>query len=135
MATDFSGVWHSVYHYRSPSRPGLRDSVHEVEIHETGDRLVIESLPNKEGSYIILRLKLDGDKATGTWEEHTSPTGFYKGEIYFGAVQFILTEDGNMFHGISVGAERNNEVRSNYWEITRKNQSHAESDGAESEVQ
>jgi hypothetical protein len=117
---DFSGIWHSVYHYTSTTLPGLFDSEHDVKIHHKGDHLIIESLPNKEKSYIIMRLKLDDRVATGTWEEHSSPTGYYKGAVYTGAVQLVLTEDGKMFHGMYVAIDRRSEVRSGYWEVTRK---------------
>lgn len=119
-AQDFSGVWHSVYHYISTSLPGLFDSEHDVKIVQEGEHLIIESLPNDEKSYLVMRLKLDSGVATGTWEEHSSPSGYYKGEIYTGAIQLILTDQGDMFHGMYVAHDRRKEVRSGYWEITRK---------------
>lgn len=117
---DFSGIWHSVYHYKHPDIPGLADSKHEVRIHRKGDTLIVESLPNKENSYLIIRLKLDGRLATGTWEEHTSPTGAHKREIYVGAAQFVLDEHGNALDGMLLSVDRRNFVKSNYWKITRK---------------
>src|SRR5690348_7557012 len=115
---DFSGVWHSVYHYKHPGLDGLQDSEHDVKIFRRGDNLVIESLPNKEKSYLIMRLKIDGRVATGNWEEHTSPTGAHKREVYFGAVQFILSENGNMLDGMFLSVDRRNFVKSNYWQIS-----------------
>jgi hypothetical protein len=117
---DFSGVWQSVYHYRHPGMDGLQESRHDVKIHLRGDNLIIESLPNKENSYLIMRLKLDGRVATGTWEEHTSPTGAHKREIYVGAVQFVLSSDGGMLDGRFLSVDRRMEVKTNFWQISRK---------------
>lgn len=117
---NLNGKWHSVYHYVSSSLPGLFDSAHEVEVIRKGEDIMIESLPNNEHSYLIMRLKFDDNVATGTWEEHSSPDGYYKGEIYTGAAQLVLTDDGDMFHGMYVCYDRRKEVRSGHWEITRK---------------
>ncbi len=117
---DFGGIWHSIYHYKHPEIPGLSDSQHDVKFHRKGDTLIVESLPNEESSYMIMRLKLDGRLATGTWEEHTSPTGSHKREIYVGAAQFVLSEDGNVFDGMLLSVDKRNFVKSNYWQITRE---------------
>jgi len=117
---DFSGVWHSVYRYKNPLAPGLFSSEHDVKINQQGNTLIIESLPNESKSYLVMRLKLDGRIATGTWEENTSPTGQFKGARYMGAVQFVLSEDGNMLDGMYLVAGMRAEIKSNFWEITRK---------------
>jgi hypothetical protein len=117
---DFSGIWHSVYHFKSPIAPGLFESNHDVKIHQKGEALIIASLPNEEKSYLFVRLRLDDRVATGTWEEHTSPVGDYKGEIYVGAAQFVLSLDGDMFDGMFLSVDKRAEVKSNYWQIVRK---------------
>ncbi|HSW79819.1 MAG TPA: hypothetical protein VLG47_03510 [Candidatus Saccharimonadales bacterium] len=117
---DFGGVWHSIYHYKHPDLPGLQKSEHDVKIYRKGDELIIESLPNDENSYLIVHLKLDGNIATGSWEEHTSPTGAHKREIYSGAVQFVLSDDGNDFDGMYLTFDRRNFVKSNYWHLYRQ---------------
>lgn len=116
---DFSGTWHSVYHYTSVTEPGLLDSRHEVKFIQKGETLIVESLPNKEKSYLLMHLKFGDRIATGTWEETTSPTGTYKGITYRGAVQLRLTEDGNLLHGMYVVADRRSDIKSGYWEIKR----------------
>src|SRR5579862_6799703 len=108
---DFSGIWHSVYHYKHPDLPGLSDSEHDVKILRKSDSIIVESLPNKENSYLIMKLRLDGNLATGTWEEHTSPTGAHKREIYVGAAQFVLSDDGNVFDGMLLSVDRRNFVK------------------------
>lgn len=117
---DFSGVWHSTYHYKHPGLPGLSKSEHDVKIYRRGDQINIESLPNDENSYLIIHLRLDGRLATGTWEEHTSPSGAHKREIYVGAAQFVVSEDGNEFDGMLLSVDKRNFVKSNYWYIARK---------------
>ena len=121
MATklDFSGIWHSNYQYTSSAKPGEFSSEYDVKILQKGNNLVVESLPNKEGAYVVLRLSLDGRIATGTWEEHTSPGGFYKGTIYHGAVQLVVDEDGEAMHGKYVGFSRTMKVFANDWSLKR----------------
>ena len=119
-ATDFSGTWHSVYYYTSSAAPGMFVSEYDVKIHHKDGHLIIESQPSKEESYILLRLSLEGRIATGTWEEHTSPSGSYKGVIYHGALQLVLAEDGQALHGMYIGFDRRMEVRSGHWEIVRE---------------
>lgn len=121
MATklDFSGIWHSVYWYTSSAKEGEFTSEYDVKILQKGNNLVVQSIPDKTGAYIVVRLSLEGRIATGTWEEHTSPGGFYKGAIYHGAVQLIVDEDGNSMHGKYVGFNRLMKVLSNDWTLTR----------------
>lgn len=116
---DVSGVWHSEYHYTSSAKEGQFKSEYDVKIVQDGSNIVVESLPNKEGSYVVMRLSLDGRIATGTWEEHTSPTGFYKGTIYHGALQLIADEDGNALRGKYVGFSRTMKVYADDWVLTR----------------
>lgn len=120
---DFSGIWHSSYTYTSSRREGVFTSEYDVNIYRRGDHLIIESLPNEEKSYLIMRLSLnlpDGRIATGTFEEYTSPTGPYEGSICPGAVQLILSEDGNTWQGKYIAYSRSMAVFANEWTITRK---------------
>lgn len=94
-------------------------SEYDVRIHRIGNQLIIESLPNKERSYLVAKLDLDGRIATGTYEEHTSPITSYQGKIYRGALQLILDDDGNAFRGKYVAFSRTMVVFSNDWVITR----------------
>ncbi len=116
---DLSGTWHSAYTYTSSARAGEFTSEYDAKMYREGEHFVVESLPNDEKSYIVMRLSLDGRIATGTWEEHTSPTGPYKGVIYHGAVQLVIDEDGNAMHGKYVGFSRTMNVLANDWTLTR----------------
>lgn len=117
---NFSGVWRSTYGFVSNSRGGIKcESEFFVTIHKKGEQLIVESLPNKEESYLLLRLTLDGRVATGTWSEQTSPTGYYEGATYYGALQLVLSEDGKQLAGKWLGFDRNLQVNSGPWEIVR----------------
>ncbi len=119
---DFSGIWHSVYHYTSTAKPGTFTSEYDVKIYQAGNQLVIQSVPNEAGSYLLLRLSIDDRILTGTWHEQTSPTGGYKGVTYYGAVQLIIDEDGAAIRGEYVGFNRKMFVQHGKWEIVRTGQ-------------
>jgi len=116
---DFSGIWHSDYHYRNSMSPDGAISKHDVKIYQTGNQVVMQSVPNKEGSYLLLRLTLDGNLLTGTWNEETSPSGDYEGQIYYGAVQLLIQPDGKSIKGKHASYNHEMEIISGDWELTR----------------
>jgi hypothetical protein len=116
---DFSGIWHSVYDYTSSSKPGTFQSESDVKIQAVGNQVIIQSTPNDFGDYILIRLTQDDRILTGSWYEQTSPKGSYKGVGYYGAIQLILSEDGNEMRGKWVAFDRQMNVRSDNWVITR----------------
>lgn len=115
---DFSGIWRSRYHYTSERRgPGEYVSEHEVMIQRRGSRLVMQSLPGSDGSFLLLRVTLDGRIASGGWEETSSPAGPFNGERFYGPVQLVLDEDGQVFRGMGLGVGHSLHVKSGKWEI------------------
>jgi len=128
MATDydFSGVWHSKY--RVPSGPDKKIIVteHQVTMYHHGDHLVVESLPNTEGSYMIARFTLDGRIATGSYHSQNSPKSAAKRALYYGAAQLILDPDGNALRGKGVGFGKDMQVKISDWELVRVPNHHAE---------
>ncbi len=116
---DFSGIWHTVYDYTSSARPGHFKSEYDVRIHSVGNQVIMQSVPNDYGDYILLRLTQHDRILTGTWFEQTSPKGPYKGVAYYGAIQLIISEDGNSMQGKWVGFDRQMNVRSDNWQLTR----------------
>lgn len=116
---DISGIWHSTYRYPSSSRKGVFVGEHDVQLFGAGNEIVIQSLPNDTGSYLLLRLVLDGRLLTGTWYEYTSPGGHYKGAMYYGGIQLVLDEDRNTLRGKWVGHTKDMTVESGDWEIVR----------------
>jgi hypothetical protein len=118
---DFSGVWHSKYTYKNALEPQGGASQHDVRMYKMGNQIVVQSTPNAEGSYLIMRLTLDDNLLTGTWNEQTSPTGLYKGQNYYGAVQLIIDPDGNRIHGKNSLYNHEMEIISGDWEMVRTN--------------
>lgn len=121
MATkpDFSGIWRSSFRYRSSTRGDHEyESEHYSVIHQRGNEIVIESLPGGH-SYRVTRLTLDGRIATGTWEQQNAEEGYYEGKRYWGAIQLVLSEDGNSMKGQWIGFGSNLEVKNGPWEIVR----------------
>jgi hypothetical protein len=116
---DFSGIWHSVYDYTSSSKPGRFKSESDVKVLKAGNQVVVQSIPNEYGDYFLMRLTLDGRILTGSWHEQTSPKGPYKGVAYYGAIQLIISEDGNTLAGKWAAFDREMNVRADDWTITR----------------
>lgn len=57
---DFSGVWRSTYSFKNGLTGEKLETDHYVTMHLKGDQLVVESIPNAEGSYMMARFTLDG---------------------------------------------------------------------------
>jgi len=118
---DFSGIWHNTYNYTSSARKGNFISEYDVEIHSVGNQVIMQSIPNDYGDYVLMRFTQDDRILTGTWYEQTSPKGPYKGVGYYGAIQLIISEDKNSMHGKWVGFDRQMNVRSDDWKLERIN--------------
>lgn len=121
----FSGTWHSTYWFPSNNHDGEETSEYDVDVYQQGNSLVLESQPNEMGAYILVRLTIDGNVATGTWHETTSPTGEFKGMIYSGALQLLINEDADAMIGkwVGIGRDHDKEVADIYsgrWELKRK---------------
>lgn len=122
--SDFSGVWHSCYWYPSNDHDGEDTSEYEVNVHQEGNQLVLQSQPTESGAYILIRLTVDDGLATGTWHETTAPQGSFEGMIYSGAMQLLVSEDGNKMTGKWVGVGRDHQkdaadIYTGRWELTR----------------
>jgi hypothetical protein len=77
---------------------------------------------SRNSSTIDSRLKLDlsveGSVATGTWTERTSPTGYYKGAVYHGALQLVVDPMGRRMQGRWLGFGRDFQVNTGDWALT-----------------
>lgn len=113
----FSGIWRSDYTYHSSSRDEDLLSQHYVRMYPKGNELIIESVPNVNESYMLARFSVDGNVATGSWQEVTDPKGDYQGTVYYGAAQLIITDDEKKFKGKWVGFGKNMEVKTGPWEF------------------
>jgi hypothetical protein len=121
----FSGIWHCAYWYPSNNHDGEDVSEYGMAMHRTGDKLVLESLPNPEEAYMLVNLQLDedGELATGTWHETTSPHGEFKGAIYSGAGQLLFDDDKHELAGKWAGIgydydQAKQAIYSGKWQIT-----------------
>ena len=101
---DFPEFWKSTYWFPSNKVVGDEPSEYKMKSHRDGDVLVLESVPNQEGSYMLIRLKLDDNIAIGSWHETTSPTGEFKGALYSGAGQLTIDPATHSMEGKWAGA-------------------------------
>lgn len=118
LTNKFAGIWRSDYTYHSSSRDENLLSQHYVRIYPKGNELIIESVPEVNDSYMLVRLSVDGNVATGSWQEVTAPEGDYKGAIYHGATQLIISDDAKSFEGKWVGFGKNMDVKTGPWSFT-----------------
>jgi hypothetical protein len=122
--TNFSGDWESTHWYPTADDNGEHADSYMMTAHQKGHEIVFESKPRDNGSYLIIRLHIDGDLATGTWEESTAPEGSYDGTIYTGAGQLILDDDKQRMFGkwagIGVNHKTNKrEIYTGSWQLAR----------------
>ena len=121
----YEGIWQCTYWFPSNNHDGEDPSEYEMQVKQTGNKLILESLPNESGAYMVVRLVLNGTLATGKWEETTSPTGEFQGMIYSGALQLIVNDEQNRMDGMWVGVGRSHELNkpqiySGRWELSRR---------------
>ncbi len=121
---DFSGRWHFVYWYPSNHGEGEEKSQYQGSIVRKGSVLIFESEPTQDEGYIFSRLSLDGDLASGTWHERTSPQGFFKGMEYSGAGQLLFDRQKMEFKGMwaGIGLDRQAskpKIYTGRWEIRK----------------
>jgi transcriptional regulator with XRE-family HTH domain len=120
---DLSGVWRSEYTYLSSGRQQEFTDTHYVVIRQSGQQLTVDGLPHTTGSEISLRLAIDGLFATGTWQERTSPTGYYRGAIYRGAIQLLISPSLTQMTGKWIGFGKNFTINNGDWALTLETRS------------
>ena len=117
---NLSGQWHSRYIYPGSHHDQPLESTHTVVFEHAGTDLTGHSLEDPTGSRLALNLTLDQNVATGTWQEHTSPTGHYRGAVFHGAIQLIISPDGRSMSGVWVGFNsRRSHINHGQWDFTR----------------
>jgi hypothetical protein len=122
-ARNLAGVWRSEYTYYSNKRDQQFTGVHYVTIRQDGRTLTAESLPHTTGSRLALDLVVDGMTATGSWVESTSPTGYYQGAVYRGAMQLLVDPSGRQMTGRWIGFGKRFQINNGDWELTRETRS------------
>lgn len=116
---DFSGVWLSTYRFKSGLTGDILETEHYVTLQRIGNQLVLESLPNTHGTYMMGRFTLDGRIATGSYQSQNSPHSSVKGGLYYGAAQLVIDPDGRALRGMGVGFGKGLEVKPTDWTIVR----------------
>jgi transcriptional regulator with XRE-family HTH domain len=114
---NLDGIWRSEYTYYSSGRQQHFTGVHYVIVRQTGQQLSIESLPHTTGSELSLSLSVDGLFATGSWQERTSPTGYYQGAIYRGAIQLLITPSLTQMTGKWLGFGKDFTIDNGDWSL------------------
>ncbi|MGH3929303.1 MAG: helix-turn-helix domain-containing protein [Pseudonocardiaceae bacterium] len=114
-----AGVWYSKYVYYSSGREAQFEGEHYVVLRQRGDHVSAQSLPNSLESVLTLDLDVDGSVLTGKWMERTSPTGYYKGAVYHGAIQLLLDPTGQSMNGQWLGFGKKSNINNGVWELSR----------------
>lgn len=92
--------------------------------HRQDDTLVLQSDPDTSGAYLLVRLNISGQVASGSWHETAAANGEFAGVEYSGAGQLLITDDGEQMEGLWVGAGIDPAVQklrlyTNKWELVR----------------
>jgi hypothetical protein len=128
VASGLTGIWRSEYGYYSTRRNQHNSDTHYVVVRQAGDAVTIESLRHSTGSELRLNVAVDGMFATGTWEERTSPTGYYKGAIYRGAIQLLVSPSLTAMTGKWIGFGKNFSINNGDWNFTLETRNVASAD-------
>lgn len=119
---DFSGVWLSTYDVKGGEAGDTIETEHYITMQRIGNQLIVESIPNTTGSYMMARFTLDGRIATGSYQSQNSPLSSTKGGLYYGAAQMIVSENGKELAGMGVGYGKDMEVKPSHWKIVHVGQ-------------
>lgn len=111
-----TGIWLSDYEYESTGRGATFASRHYVAVIQHGTRLQVRSTPGSR-SRLLMDLTANGQVLTGTWTEETSPSGYYRGTVYHGALQLLLEPTGRKMTGKWVGFGRDFDLNTGPWKL------------------
>lgn len=116
-SNDFSGIWRSDYTYHNSDQNKDFLSQHYVRLYVKDNQLIAESIPGVNESYMLARFSVDGNIATGSWQEVTDPKGDYEGIIYHGAAQLVVSDDKKNLKGKWVGFGKQMDIKTGPWEF------------------
>ena len=122
--SEFSGTWRCQHWWPSNNHDGEDTSICDVRAEQTGRTVVFQSLPNEHDEYLLIRLKIDGDFANGSWTENAATDGEFSGKLYNGLLSMIIADDRKSITGKWVGIGRDvvldkPDVFTGRWEFTR----------------
>jgi transcriptional regulator with XRE-family HTH domain len=113
-----SGVWLSRYEIYSSSRDDNFAYRHYVLVLQRGAYLSVRSLPGQH-SRLALDLSVNGKMIRGTWAEHTSEGGYYRGSLYDGSIMLELNGANTRMKGRWLGFGRDpGEINDGPWQLT-----------------
>jgi hypothetical protein len=114
-----SGIWLSRYEIYSSSRDQHLVYQHYVQVLQRGAYLNVRSLPH-QNSRLALDLSVNGTMVKGTWTEHTSDGGYYRGALYDGSIMLELNPASTRMKGRWLGFGRDpGEINDGPWQFTR----------------
>lgn len=96
---NLGGLWHSRYTYRSSGRGEELHGEHTIRLHHAGGRLHGTNEPGELESRLTVDLSVRGAIATGIWSERTVSAGYYRGAVYHGTVQLVISPHGRSMIG------------------------------------
>ncbi|MGH3352231.1 MAG: hypothetical protein ACRDPS_16295 [Nocardioides sp.] len=115
---DLNGLWQSRYSYFSDSRQTTLHSDHVVRLHHASGRLRGTAEPNDgNDSRLTLDMAVNGAIATGTWTERTAPEGYYRGAVYHGTIQLVVSPHARAMRGRWLGFGKDFVVNSGDWHL------------------
>lgn len=102
---DFSGKWLFRHWYPTTDDAAEESAEYEMDAQQNGDHIVFQSVEDDgKDAYMLVRLNIDGNVATGSWHEDAHQHGPFEGAQYSGAGQLIITDDGGSMEGVWAGA-------------------------------
>lgn len=114
---NLTGVWLSRYAYYSSGREEDLHAEHKVRLRQTGGRILGTNDPAEGESRLTLDLSVSGAIATGTWTERTSSVGYYRGAVYHGTIQLVVSPHGRSMAGRWLGFGKEFKVNSGDWRL------------------
>ncbi|GAA3114226.1 hypothetical protein JOF29_003703 [Kribbella aluminosa] len=114
---DLNGLWLSRYSYFSSGRDANLQGEHTIRLNHTGGRLHGTNNPAEGESRLTLDLSVSRAIATGTWKERTAPTGYYRGAVYHGTIQLVVSPQARGMNGRWLGFGKNFNVNSGDWHL------------------
>jgi hypothetical protein len=114
-----AGLWLSRYSYYSSGRGEDLHGEHTVRLRHSGGRILGTNDPGERESRLTLELSLRGAIATGTWSERTSSVGYYRGAVYHGTLQLVVSPHGRSMNGRWIGFDKEFKVDSGEWHLER----------------
>lgn len=112
------GLWDSNYSFYSTGRKAEFSHSHQIGLRTERGKLIGRSAPTQTGT-VELELTAAGQLITGSWTEHTSPTGYYRGAVYHGILQLVLDPTGRSMAGQWLGPDKHFVINSGPWSLSR----------------